>query len=122
MEMKEALQAILSRPVRLPEDAEVAKQAAGALGEYLRTEARAEPVLARARASSPEEDAPPEADLRGLTLHEAARRVLEAAGNPLHAREIGARIKAGGWHHPRSKHPRSDQIVFQLAARLPRHP
>jgi hypothetical protein len=47
--------------------------------------------------------------------------VLEEAGQPLHAKELGSRIKARGWKHPRGA-PSPNQIVYQLAARLPRHP
>src|SRR6266581_4719457 len=108
MNVKQELQSALGRPVQRPEDAEIAQEAAELLGEYLRVESRADSLLRRLR--RPEESTG--TDFRGLTLHEAARRVLEAAGMPLHAREIAARIKAGGWRHPRSKHPRSDQMVF----------
>jgi hypothetical protein len=41
---------------------------------------------------------------------------------PLHARELGARMKARGWRHPRSTVARPEQVMHQLAARLPRHP
>lgn len=60
--------------------------------------------------------------LLGLTLHEAAYRVLRDTGRPLHARELGSQIKRRGWNHPRSTSARPDQIVYQLAARLPRYP
>ncbi len=59
--------------------------------------------------------------LAGLSLHEAARRVLQEEGRPMHVQELGVRIKARGWRHPRSRAARPDQINYQLAARLPRH-
>jgi hypothetical protein len=59
--------------------------------------------------------------LAGKTLHDAAAVVLEEAGAPLHAKELGSRIKARGWTHPRGGPSRPNQIVYQLAARLPRH-
>jgi len=78
------------------------------------------PADASARETTPFSNGDP--SLGGVTLHEAARRVLEEEGRPMHVQELGARIKARGWRHPRSRAARSDQINFQLAARLPRHP
>ena len=116
--MREQLESVLSAPPRTAVEAERAARAAEALAAYLRLE---DNVGALLRADEPglgrTEDS-----LRGLTLHEAARRVLDQAEIPLHARELGKRIKAGGWTHKRSKNPRADQIVYQLAARLPRYP
>jgi hypothetical protein len=40
----------------------------------------------------------------------------------MHVRELGLRIKAAGWRHPRLSHPRPHQIEYQLAARLSQHP
>jgi hypothetical protein len=94
-------------------------EAAGVLVELIRLEGRARRLI-EAHGSRTSRDGAK--DFATLTLHEAARRVLEEEGRPLHARELGARIKARGWRHPRSQSPRPDQIVFQLAARLPKHP
>jgi hypothetical protein len=116
MDVREELEAVLNRPIRSPADAEVAAAAAEALAAYLRGEEAALRVLG---GGSPE--VPRSGDLAGLTLHAAAERVLEEAGTPLHVTELGRRIKAGGWRHPRAK-PRPDQINYQLAARLPRYP
>jgi hypothetical protein len=40
----------------------------------------------------------------------------------MHVSELGDVIKVRGWRHPRSTNARPDQIQYQLAARLPRHP
>jgi hypothetical protein len=53
--------------------------------------------------------------------YEVGERVLERAGIPLHVKELGRRIKGGGWRHPRGEPSRPDQLLYQLAARLPRH-
>src|SRR5213080_938296 len=118
MNIQTELQATLARPIERPADAERAREAAELLGELLRLEDRARRLLSSEAQLVPSGAA----DLRGMTLHDAAERVLDDAGVPLHAREIGARMKARGWRHPRSQNPRHDQIVFQIAARLPRHP
>jgi len=95
---------------------EGAEEAAQLLLEWIRLEGRARRVLSAARAATSSGT-----DFSELTLHAAAQRVLEEEGRPLHARELGERIKARGWRHRRSPTPRPDQIVFQLAARLPKH-
>lgn len=124
-ELKRRLEEIVRRPKATARDAEEAAEAARALADLLRGEERGLRLL---RGSGGERPAPRRGGrpgalpLEGLTLHEAARRVLEAAGWPMHVREPGLRIKAGGWRHPRASHPRPDQIEYQLAARLPRHP
>jgi hypothetical protein len=122
MSVQERLEEALSQPVRSASDAERAARAAEALAQLLRATEMAQRAL---NEDSPEVDAERTVkggELASLTLHEAAERVLEAAGVPLHVRELGKRIKAGGWRHPRSTRPRPDQIHYQLAARLPRHP
>jgi len=118
-DLKERLERLRMRPVRSARDASLVEDAARLLGELAETEQRAARWIEDVQA---ETSASRAGDLSGLTLHEAARRVLEEAGTPLHARELGARIKAGGWRHPRSANARNEQIVFQLAARLPRYP
>ncbi|HYV02290.1 MAG TPA: HTH domain-containing protein [Actinomycetota bacterium] len=120
MGVKEDLEAVLERTPRTPEDAEAMQEAASILASYLRLEEQVARLSGRSKRG--EEAVRDQGSLRGLTLHEAARRVLLRAGVPLHARELGTRIKAGGWTHPRSRVARPEQIVFQLAARLPRHP
>ncbi|MDQ3770846.1 MAG: winged helix-turn-helix domain-containing protein [Actinomycetota bacterium] len=114
--LKKRLESSVARPIGSPEDAEKAARAAEALAEYLRAEKLAEAALA------PERPGQAAGPLAELTLQDAAERVLDAAGIPLHVKELGRKIKAGGWSHPRSKRARPDQINFQLAARLPRHP
>ncbi|MDQ4058265.1 MAG: winged helix-turn-helix domain-containing protein [Actinomycetota bacterium] len=117
-ELEERLAEILAKPVRTSADAEAAARAAEALLDILLARERAELALApaaEARITTP-------GDLSGLTLHDAAQRVLEQAGIPLHVRELGKRIKGGGWRHPRSRNAPPEQIQFQLAARLPRYP
>lgn len=125
-ELKRRLEEIMSRPKVTVRDAEEAAEAAKALAELMRGEERALRLL---RGSPPQDGAGRPAGprlsglpLEGLALHEAARRVLETWGWPMHVRELGLRIKSGGWRHPRSTNARPDQIQYQLAARLPRHP
>ena len=90
-----------------------AAEAASILADLCRLENRAkrllDPVTDTRRSRQP-------------TLEEVAATVLKGAGEPLHARELGKRIRASGWTHPRSVNPSPDQIYFQLAARLPNHP
>ena len=125
-ELKRRLEEIMARPKATVRDAEEAAEAAKALAELMRAEERALRLL---RGSPPKDPAgeptkprPGGLPLEGLSLHEAARRVLERCGWPMHVRELGLRIKSGGWRHPRSVNARPDQIQYQLAARLPRHP
>ena len=108
----------LARPISTPEEAEAAARAAEALAAYLRGEEAAKRALAAEPA--PEPDAT--GTLAGLYLEDAAELVLKQAGLPLHVKELGKRIKAGGWRHPRSRRAGPEQINFQLAARLPKHP
>lgn len=124
-ELQRRLRALLEKGVVDVPGAEVAAEAASLLRDLLRLEQQAEELLTRAAggASIAREGVPAYGgSSAGLTLHEAARRVLAAAGCPMHVRDLGARIKAAGWRHPRSPRARADQIEFQLAARLPRHP
>lgn len=117
----------MARPKATVRDAEEAAEAAKALAELMRGEERALRLLrvstapdpGTSRRAGPRRSGLP---LEGLSLHEAARRVLEHCGWPMHVRDLGVRIKSGGWRHPRSANPRPDQIQYQLAARLPRHP
>lgn len=118
-EIEKSLNELLQRPIRRPEDAERAARAAEALAELLRAKEKAERILAGDSGQAP---LSAEQGLAGMTLHDAAEAVLEEAGKPLHAKDIGERIKARGWKHPRGTPTRPDQIVYQLAARLPRHP
>ncbi len=118
-DLRDRLNRLLSEPVRRPEDADRAARAAQALAELLRASENAERVLAGANVGS---SSPQGANLAGRTLQDAAEIVLEQAGRPLHAKELGNRIKARGWRHPRGAPSRPDQIVYQLAARLPRFP
>jgi HB1, ASXL, restriction endonuclease HTH domain len=117
MSTREDLEAAIRQQVRTANDAERIGQAAELLAEYLNLEERARRIVNQL----PEGGSDP-SDLRGLSLHAAAERVLADAGLPLHVRELGARIKAGGWRHPRSTTANPQQILFQLAARLPRYP
>jgi hypothetical protein len=116
--MRDQLETLVRAPIRTPEDAARSGEAATLLGDLLRW-------VERVRLLTVSDDAPRDnkrQPLVGLTLHEAARRVLTEAGEPLHARELAVRIKLGGWTHPRSASARPDQIVYQLAARLPKYP
>ena len=116
-DLREQLESALNVRPKTAHEAEQAAKAAEALAAYLRLE----DSVGRLLRDEPGKDQDRKS-FASATLHEAARRVLEQAGTPLHAREIGQRIKAGGWTHKRSANPRPDQIVYQLAARLPRHP
>jgi hypothetical protein len=114
-EVKERLRAVLAAPVTTAAEARRHEEAAGKLREILEAEQRAAQLFAgEAKAGYSTRSS-----LAGLTLHEAARRVLEQAGRPLHAKVIGDLMKAGGWRHPRATHARPDLVVHQLAARLP---
>lgn len=115
----QSLKAILAGPVGTGEQARRAALAAELLAEYFVWAERVRDLVEPGENGVP---APEGIDLAGLSLHEAARRVLADAGRPLHARELGRRIKARGWRHPRSTAARPEQIVFQLAARLPHYP
>ncbi len=120
--LKERLEEIMRRPKVTPRDADEAGEAAKALADLLRGEERALRLLRAGGAASDDEETKQPYLLTGLTLHEAAQRVLEDAGWPMHVRELGTLIKTRGWRHPRSTNAPPDQIQFQLAARLPRHP
>jgi len=122
LRLAEQLQGFLRQPVKSPRDARVAEEAARLLGELLRIEERTRELAGEPAGRAVSEGAPVYGDLARLPLHEAAKIVLTEAGLPLHARELGERIKARGWRHPRSGASRPDQIVFQLAARLPKFP
>jgi hypothetical protein len=115
---KEELRRVLAHPIRTPIEARQAEEAARMLRDILEAEQRADRLLAKEEAA----EYVVGAKLEGLTLHEAARRVLQRAGRPLHAKEIGVRMKAAGWRHPRATNPRSDQIEHSLAAQLPKYP
>lgn len=121
MALRDELEAILKESPVTPADAERAAQAAAALAAYLRLEQETA-ALTGQPLPTPAGTGGPGGSLDDLTLHDAAEVVLERAGFPLHVRELGPRIKAGGWKHKRSRDPRPDQILYQLAARLPRHP
>jgi hypothetical protein len=120
--MKEHLQEVLSRPPTTAAEAERAARAAEALAAYLRLEEEVATLLAPAGSHEASTGHPPGLAGAHQTLHDVAAEVLAEAGVPLHVRELGRRIKARGWKHPRTKAPRPDQIFYQLAARLPRHP
>jgi hypothetical protein len=118
MSIPEDLRDVLSGEIKTADDAERAREAADLLAALLRIESAAARLLGQEQ----ESNSTRATDLRGMTLHDAAEQVLDDAGVPLHVKELGMRIKARGWTHPRSSHPRPDQILFQLAARLPRYP
>ncbi len=146
MQLKEALESFIetASPKNPQEEARV-EEAGRLLTELIRLEGRARRLFgqdplwelgfgrayglwqdAHVRPAAPTRGGAPflggDIRLTGLALHEAARRVLQEEGRPMHVQELGERIKARGWRHPRSRAARPDQINFQLAARLPRHP
>jgi hypothetical protein len=116
-DVRSELEDLVRASVLTADDAERASEAAKLLAEVIRIQGRVRELRSGAR----DRAAAPGGPFSELSLDEAARRVLEEAGVALHARELGARIKAGGWRH-RSASTRPGQIVHQLAARLPRSP
>lgn len=130
-DLRQALEEVIAEPVHDLAGADRVAEAAALRRELLHLDARARALLERPVAGAAAQRAAqraPEYGTRvagpfaGMTLHGAARIALERAGIPLHVRDLGARLKAGGWRHPRSVNARPDQIEYQLAARLPRHP
>lgn len=119
--VRERLEELIQQPVDSFASAAQVAKAAEALAEIIRAEEEASRVFGIAPLKEPTRTISSH-DLAGMTLHDAAETVLRDAGIPLHVRELGKRIKARGWTHPRSSRPRPDQILYQLAARLPRHP
>ena len=117
-ELADRLSALLREPVRRPEDAERAAKVAEALADLLRASEKAEQILGGQRDNASVRSSK---SLAGKTLQDAAEVVLEESGSPLHAKELGKRMKARGWSHPRGPSG-PDQIVHQLAARLPKYP
>ena len=115
--IRERLEEVFSGPPDSPDRAELAAQAAEVLAAYLRADEQARRLL---DPDASDEASPTTRRFSGLSLEDAAEIVLREAGTPLHVRELGSRIKAGGWTHKRSRNPRPDQINYQLAARLPR--
>lgn len=117
-ELRQRLEKLLREPVTTADEAERTSRIAAALADYLRVRGDVERVV-----DGPAEPPPSgRGRLAGLTLDKAAQLVLEDAGCPLHATELGKRMKAGGWSHPRSTRARSEQVVHQIAARLPKYP
>jgi hypothetical protein len=122
-ELKRRLEEICARPKATYDDASRASEAAQLIGDLLRLEERALRLIrGEADPAGGGEASRSPGDLSGLTLDEAARRVLRDRQRPMHARDLGEEIKARGWRHPRSRVARPDQIVYQLAARLGKNP
>jgi hypothetical protein len=114
MGLKERLEEVVADST----DGDEAKRASELLIQLIRLERQATLVLASAERK-------PDGvrrEAHRLTLHACAEVILRESGRPMHVRELGAAIKATGWTHPRSRHARPDQILYQLAARLPRYP
>ena len=118
MGLRDELEDMVKGPFSSPAEAERAARAAAALAAYLRADEDAERIIRGELAPTRVRE---DGAFDSLTLHDAAERVLEEAGVPLHVKELGIRIKARGWRHRRSTGG-PDQINYQLAARLPRHP
>src|SRR5712691_8481868 len=122
---KEGLEEMIAIAPKTPEDEARLEEAKTLLVELLQLERRREQLEGQARRlfrdpglewemwalangfytgqAAPEDSGPgPDPDspsLAGLSLHEAARRVLEEEGRRMHVQELGARIKARGWRH-----------------------
>ncbi|MEX2394500.1 MAG: winged helix-turn-helix domain-containing protein [Actinomycetota bacterium] len=112
----ERLRAVLTEVPSDRAGAERAARASGLLAEFYGLCERADELL--------QEPEPPSdthgSDVKGLTLHEAAKRVLEDAGTPLGLHELSRRIRARGWQHPRSTRALPEQLYHQLSAQLPK--
>jgi hypothetical protein len=117
MDVQQELKRVIGQPIATPRDADRVHRAAELLAEHLRLEQSARELIEQSANADRGRD-----DLRGMSLHDAAERVLEDAGTPLHVKELGSRLKARGWRHPRSSNAHPERINFQLAARLPKHP
>lgn len=122
--LKRRLEEILARPKVTSRDAEEAVEAAQIIADIIRCEERALRLLEHPaeHTKTPTARGRGEGPLAGLTLHEAARRVLAKAGWPMHVRDLAVRIKIGGWKNPRGKDAKPPQMAPQIAARLPRYP
>lgn len=120
--LRERLEEVLHRPAESVADAELAARAAEVLAAYIGLEEKVDRLLEDGDPDQRAVDRSGRQSFVGMTLHGAAEQVLREADVPLHVRELGKRIKARGWRHKRSVNPRPDQILYQLAARLPRHP
>lgn len=126
--LRARLRALLSADPEDATHAELQASAAALLADLMGWEERAKALFEGGRQTGRVSEEAPRYGSRvpgiyeGLPLHEAARRALERAGMPLHVRDLGARIKAGGWRHPRAKDAPPEQIQLQLAARLPTYP
>lgn len=115
--LKSRLEELVAQGDDAPGGVASADEAGTLLLQLIRIEGRADQLFA----SSDDRDTRPAFDFEGLALQEAARRVLVGIGAPLHVRELSARIKGGGWRHRRAgAHP--EQLMHQLAARLPKYP
>lgn len=114
--LRARLEAMVAGGSESATEREIADRAGAILLDLIRLEGRANQLFA----SRPVLGAPRDSFL-GLPLQQAALEVLEQAGEPLHVRELAARVKAGGWRHRRGE-GRRDQLLHQLAARLPRYP
>ncbi len=115
--LKGRLETLVAQGADAPGGAATADEAGKLLLILIRLEGRAGQLLS----GTPDRKTNPEFGFEGLALQEAARRVLVGVGTPLHVRELSARIKAGGWRHRRAgAHP--EQLMHQLAARLPKYP
>src|SRR6266536_2936363 len=117
MDVQAELKGLIAQPIATARDAERVHHAAELLAEHLRLEQAARELIEQTSEADRASD-----DLRGMSLHDAAERVLEDAGTPLHVKALGSRLKARGWRHPRSSNAHPERINFQLAARLPKHP
>jgi hypothetical protein len=115
--VRAALEKVIGGPVDSAAGAERISKAAELLARFHRLVDEAKPLIDTSIPAIPVA-----VSLAGLPLHRAAEVVLTEAGTPLHARDLGARMKARGWRHPRSNAAKPTQIEHQLAARLPQFP
>lgn len=117
--MKEELERFIAHYADVGEAQDAVAEAEQLLVDYIKLEGRARRVVnsRRGPATGVADDS-----LAGLSVHEAARRVLEDEARPMHAKELGARMKARGWRHPRGQPAQPNQIVNSLAAQLPKRP
>lgn len=121
-DLHRALEEAVKGPFVDPHTARRASRAASLLAELLGVEQRALAFLDEESTSASGQSDGADRELRGLSVHEAAREVLRMEGRPLHALTLSERMKRNGWAHPRSREAHESQLYHQLSARLPQFP
>lgn len=118
-EFRRRIEEIMSRSKLTARDAEQAREAAELLRDLLFFEERAERFIAAAEPPPDANSAGPDG-LAGLTLADAAERILLHENAPLHAREISVSLRLGGWTNPRVPDTKFGALMRQVTAALSR--